>query len=133
MAKVLEVFRGVRKPKYFCNEDWTTQISLRKHNKLPRTRNAIDGHRLRSTHPKRGPTGKSPRRGERTFLVSRTRRRASWRCAAEPGSNQGVNPLIQIGRPMSASERITDSSRKSRHVRFVPSAVEDVGRNSRFG
>jgi hypothetical protein len=29
--------------KYFCNEDWTTQISLRKHNKSPRTRNDIDG------------------------------------------------------------------------------------------
>jgi len=91
MAKVLEVFWGVRKPKYFCNEDWTTQISLRKHNKSPRTRNDVDGYRFRSTHPKRGPTGKSPLSGERTCLVSRTRRRASWRCAAEPGSNQGVS------------------------------------------
>jgi hypothetical protein len=70
--------------KYFCNEDWTTQISLKKHNKSPRTRNDIVGYRFRSAHPKRCPTGKSPLSGERTFLVSRTRSSVSWRRAAEP-------------------------------------------------
>jgi hypothetical protein len=59
--------------KYFCNEDWTTQISLKKHNKSLLTRDDIDGYRVRSTHPKRCLTGKSPHRGESTFLVSRTR------------------------------------------------------------
>src|SRR5258708_10779970 len=66
MREVLEVIWGVRKQKYFCKRDWTTQISLRKHNKSPRTRNDIDGYRFRSTHPKRCPTGKSPLSGERT-------------------------------------------------------------------
>jgi hypothetical protein len=127
MGEVLEMIWGVRKQKYFCNEDWTTQISLRKHNKSPRTRNDIDGYRFRSTDPKRCPTGKSPLCGERTLLVSRTRRSAIsaftrvydalWRCAAEPGPNQGVNPLIQTGRPTSALKRKTDSSRTSRQVR----------------
>jgi hypothetical protein len=46
---------------------------LRKHNKSPRTRNDIDGHRFHSTDPKRCPTGKSPLSGERTFLVSQYR------------------------------------------------------------
>jgi hypothetical protein len=113
--------------KYFCNEDWTTQISLRKHNKSPRTRNDIDGYRFRSTDPKRCPTGKSPHRDERTFRVSRTRRSASWRCTAEPRPNQGVNPLIQIGRPISALERKTDESRTSRQVRKVRQQPTFIG------
>jgi hypothetical protein len=29
--------------KYFCSEDWTTQISLRTHNKSPFTRNGRGG------------------------------------------------------------------------------------------
>src|SRR3984893_9976653 len=112
--KFVEMICPTGEAKYFCNEDWTTQISLRKHNKSPRTRNDIDGYRFRSTHPKRCPTGKSPLSGERTFLVSRTRRSAIsaftrvydalWRCAAGPGPNLGVTLLIQIGRPMSALE-----------------------------
>jgi hypothetical protein len=81
--------------KYFCNEDWTTQISLRKHNKSPRTRNDIDGYRFRSTHPKRCPTGKLPLSGERTFLVSRTRRSAFWRCAAS-GTQPGREPINSV-------------------------------------
>jgi hypothetical protein len=72
MARVLEVFWGVRKPKYFRNEDWTAQINLRKHNKSPRTRNDIDGCRIRSPHREHCPTGKSPLSGEHMFLVSRT-------------------------------------------------------------
>ncbi len=69
MAKVLEVFWGVQKPKYFCNGGWTTQISLRKHNKSPRTRNDIDGHRFRPTHSERCLPGKSAHDGESPFRL----------------------------------------------------------------
>src|SRR5229473_3738037 len=41
MAKVLEVIWGVRKPKYFCKEDWTASISLIQFNKFLRARNGI--------------------------------------------------------------------------------------------
>ena len=38
MARVLEVIWVSRKPKYFCKEDWTTQIRLKNHDKSPRMR-----------------------------------------------------------------------------------------------
>src|SRR5260221_1304258 len=96
MREVLEMIWGVRKQKYFCKRDWTTQISLRKHNKSPRTRNDIDGYRFRPTHAKRCPTGQSPLSRERTRLVSRTRSSASWRCSAsgtiDPGLQRTTPP-----------------------------------------
>ena len=96
MREVLEMIWGVRKQKYFCKRDWTTQISLRKHNKSPRTRNDIDGYRFRSTHPKRCPTGKSPLSGERTRLVSRTRSSAGTHSRAsgtiDPGLQRTTPP-----------------------------------------
>ena len=51
MAKVLDLIWGVRKPKYFFTEDWTTQIRLKSLNKSPRTR---DGFGLLGW-PIRGP------------------------------------------------------------------------------
>jgi hypothetical protein len=33
MAEVLEMIWGARKPIYFSGEGWTTQITLRSHNK----------------------------------------------------------------------------------------------------
>src|SRR5260221_8331923 len=33
MREVLEMIWGVRKQKYFCKRDWTTQITLKSHNK----------------------------------------------------------------------------------------------------
>jgi hypothetical protein len=113
--------------KYFCKGDWTTQISLRKHNKSPRMRNDIDGYASAPPIPSAARTGKSPHRDERTFRVSRTRRGASWRRTAEPRPNQGVNPLIQIGRPTSALERKTDESRTSRQVRKVRQQPTFIG------
>ncbi len=41
MTKVLEVIWGKRKQEYFCKEDWTTQISLKNHEKSPGTRDGV--------------------------------------------------------------------------------------------
>ena len=43
MRKVLEVIWGLRKPKYFCKEDWTAQIRLICFNKLQCPRGSPQG------------------------------------------------------------------------------------------
>ena len=121
MPKILDVIWGKREQKYFCKRDSTQNC--------PTGKSPHDGESKFHSRPERAGTARpdgcpecalSSRMGG-AGTGARTTPHEHDRHRARP-YHRGREPINSSDRRASALERITDSSRKSRHVRFVPKA-----------